>query len=95
MNKNAYEIRLDILTLAHSDMQNGFFEKLNLLKEADNRDYESYRIEFEKGNDRHRGSTFKSEVTAEKIDALLPSSGQIIARAEELYRFIEGKIEGK
>jgi hypothetical protein len=29
-NKNAYEIRLDILSIAHSDMQSQFHEKLEL-----------------------------------------------------------------
>jgi len=91
MNKNAYEIRLELLNLAHGDMQTRFYEKLNLLKEADNRSYESYIISGEKMAPDTVRVSFKAECTAEKIDALLPSSSDIIARAEELYRFIEGK----
>jgi len=92
MNKNAYEIRLELLNLAHGDMQNRFYEKLNLLKEADVRAYDSYLRDAEKHSpDAGRLSPFSGECTAEKIDALLPSSAEIITRAEELYRFIEGK----
>lgn len=91
MNKNAYEIRLELLNLAHDDCQNRFHEKLNLLKEADNRSYDSYLRAAEKDTPSTLRLAFQSECTAEKIDALLPSSSEIIARAEELYRFIEGK----
>ena len=91
MNKNAYEIRLDLLNLAHGDVTNRFYEKLNLLKEADNRKFDYYLRELETGKLDGVKYPFISECTAEKIDALLPSSAEIIARAEELYRFIEGK----
>ena len=91
MNKNAYEIRLELLSLAHGDMQNRFYEKLNLLKEADGRAYDSYLRAAEKDAPDTVRLAFSGECTAEKIDALLPSSSEIIARAEELYRFIEGK----
>lgn len=89
MNKNAYEIRLDLLNLAHGDMTNRFYEKLNLLKEADVRSWDIYLKDLE----RNQGANYRHEplCTNEKIDALLPSSSDIIARAEELYRFIEGK----
>jgi hypothetical protein len=91
MNKNAYEIRLELLSLAHGDMQNRFYEKLNLLKEADMRSFDCYLKAAEKDTPSTLRLAFQSECTAEKIDALLPSSSEIIARAEELYRFIEGK----
>ena len=91
MNKNAYEIRLDLLNLAHGDMTNRFYEKLNVLREADNRAYESYVRAAEKDTGGTVRLSFQAECTAEKIDTLLPSSAEIIARAEELYRFIEGK----
>lgn len=91
MNKNAYEIRLELLNLAHSDCQNRFQEKLNLLREADNRSFDCYIREVDAGNHDGVKYPFISECTAEKIDALLPSSDEIIQRAEELYRFIEGK----
>lgn len=91
MNKNAYEIRLELLSLAHGDMQNRFYEKLNLLKEADGRAYDSYLRTIENDAPDTVRLAFAAQCTAEKIDALLPSSSEIIARAEELYRFIEGK----
>ena len=91
MNKNAYEIRLDLLNLAHGDMTNRFYEKLNVLREADNRAYDSYVRAAEKDTGGTVRLSFQAECTAEKIDALLLSSAEIIARAEELYRFIEGK----
>jgi len=91
MNKNAYEIRLELLSLAHGDMTNRFYEKLNLLKEADVRSYDSYLRAVEKDAHDTVRLAFAAECTPEKIDALLPSSADIIARAEELYRFIEGK----
>ncbi len=91
MNKNAYEIRLDLLNLAHGDMQNCFYEKLNLLKEADTRAYDSYLRAVDKDASGTVRLAFAGQCTAEKIDALLPSSAEIISRAEQLYRFIEGK----
>ena len=85
MNKNAYEIRLEILNLAHADMQNRFYEKLSLLKEAESRAYDSYlRVDSTL-------APFTGNCTPEAIDALLPTSASILARAEELYCFIEGK----
>jgi hypothetical protein len=87
MNKNAYEIRLELLSLAHGDMQTRFFEKLSLLKEADARSYDTYL----RAEDGTVPPAFASECTPEAIDALLPTSSEIIARAEELYRFIESK----
>jgi len=85
MNKNAYEIRLEILGLAHGDMQTRFFEKLSLLKEADARSYETY-LSGKADNPR---LVYTANNLSESIDALLPTSAEIIARAEELYRFIE------
>ena len=35
MNKNAYEIRLDVLTIAHSDCMQTYFEKINLETDPD------------------------------------------------------------
>jgi hypothetical protein len=36
-NKNAYEIRLDVLQMAHSDMNMKFIEKLNIHRTYDNK----------------------------------------------------------
>jgi hypothetical protein len=71
-NKNAYEIRLDVLQMAHSDENMRFIEKLN-----------NHRTCDAKGN-----LTNPSE---EVINSLFPKPADIIARAEELYKFVEGK----
>jgi hypothetical protein len=70
MAKNAYEIRLDVLAMAHGDMNQKFVEKLNF-----------HRIMNEHGH-----YTNPSEETIEK---LFPKTSDIIARAEELYKFVE------
>jgi hypothetical protein len=67
MNKNAYEIRLNILQMAHADAQMKYLENLNTVRDN------------------------SGKVTNEKlIDELFPKSADIIARAEELYKFVEG-----
>jgi len=68
--KNAYEIRLDVLQLAHGDMTQKFIEKLNF----------------------HRTSNADgsfSNPSEETIEKLFPKPSDIIARAEELYKFVE------
>ncbi len=70
MPKNAYEIRLDVLGMAHSDMNQKFVEKLNF-----------HRTVNEQGQ-----YVNPSEETIEK---LFPKTSEIIARAEELYKFVE------
>jgi len=37
MNKNAYEIRLDVLGMAHGTLMNQYHEKLNALRDEANR----------------------------------------------------------
>jgi uncharacterized membrane protein YgaE (UPF0421/DUF939 family) len=61
MNKNAYEIRLDVLGIAHSDMMHAYHNKIDLETEP-----------------------------AEKLKLLneLPSTEEIIERANLLYQFI-------
>ena len=70
-NKNAYEIRLDVLQMAHSDENMRFIEKLN--------NHRTYDV---KGN--------MSNPSEEVINGLFPKPADIIARAEELYKFVEG-----
>ena len=70
-NKNAYEIRLDVLQMAHSDEQMRFLENLNVRRLKSNG-------EFVNPSD-------------ELINELFPKPSNIIARAEELYKFVEGK----
>lgn len=68
MNKNAYEIRLEVLQMAHSDEYNKYHHKLETVR-----------------NDKG----FLDDV--EIIDSLTPKTSDIIARAESLYKFVEGK----
>ena len=68
MNKNAYEIRLEVLQMAHSDEYNKYHHKLDTIR-----------------NDKG----FLDDANA--IDALIPKTSDIIARAEELYKFISEK----
>lgn len=68
MNKNAYEIRLEVLQMAHSDEYSKYHHKLDTVR-----------------NDKG----FLNNVDA--IDRLTPNTSDIIERAEELYKFIEGK----
>jgi hypothetical protein len=44
MNKNAYEIRLDILNMAHSDLFSKYHEKLGILRENSNRKNETFDL---------------------------------------------------
>lgn len=70
MPKNAYEIRLDVLSMAHGDMQQKFVEKLNFYRNVD-----------------EKGAYINP--SEEIIDKLYPKTADIIARAEELYKFVE------
>lgn len=72
MPKNAYEIRLDVLNMAHGDSMMKFQEKINFHRTVD-----------EKGN--------LIQPSEETIDKLFPKSQDIIARAEELYKFVENQ----
>jgi len=86
-NKNAYEIRLEVLSLAHSDSWNTYHEKLNVLREQDQRAMEDYY--------RKRDANISTPLpmlsfTAAAIEAHIPSPADIKARAAELYSFVEG-----
>lgn len=72
MPKNAYEIRLDVLQMAHGDANMKFLEKLNIHRKYD-----------------FKGNTINPP--EEVIDSLFPKTSDIIARAEELYKFVEDK----
>jgi hypothetical protein len=66
--KNAYEIRLEVLQMAHSDEYNKYHHKLETTR-----------------NDKGFIDN------ADAIDALTPKTVDIIARAEELYKFVSEK----
>tara|TARA_R110000868_G_scaffold398317_1_gene671424 strand:- start:296 stop:559 length:264 start_codon:yes stop_codon:yes gene_type:complete len=87
MNKNAYEIRLEVLSLAHSDCWNTYHEKLNVLREHDQRAMEDYYRKLEGDS---TTPLPKPLFNAEAIDALVPMSDSVKARAAELYSFVEG-----
>jgi hypothetical protein len=67
-NKNAYEIRLEVLQMAHSDEYSRYHHKLDTIRNSDG---------------------FLDDTNS--IDALTPKTSDIIARAEELYKFVEDK----
>ena len=68
MSKNAYEIRLEVLQMAHSDEYEKYHHKLDTIRNKDG------FLDDEQG-----------------IDSLTPKTADIIARAEELYKFISEK----
>lgn len=87
MNKNAYEIRLEVLSLAHGDSWNTYHEKLNVLREYDQRAMENYY----RKTDLNKSTPLPELLfTAEAIDSLNPLPADIKARAAELYSFVEG-----
>lgn len=89
MNKNAYEIRLELLQMAHNDMNRLSDDSLNLLKVKDERKYEQYRELIATG--KGESSPFISSITNKTLRDNLPQTDQIIARAESLYRFVNGR----
>jgi hypothetical protein len=92
MNKNAYEIRLEVLNLAHGDSWNTAHEKLNVLREQDNIAMDLFYKK--RGEKRGVGAPTplpKPSFNAEAIESLIPSTASIKARAEELYSFVEGR----
>ena len=71
MNKNGYEIRLEILKMAHDDATGRYYQKID-----------QHRVNADKTN-----TTFDTTL----VESLFPTSAEIIARAEELYKFVESK----
>lgn len=71
MNKNAYEIRLEVLGMAHGTLMNQYHEKL--------------------GAHRDNAVRINKQFDVELINELKPKTQDIIAYADELYAFVEGK----
>ena len=70
-NKNAYEIRLDILKLAHDDLMGQYHHRISILQnEADRQ---------------------QTSMDAGHVTSLYPSTDEVIARAERLYKFVDSK----
>ena len=72
MNKNAYEIRLDLLTMAREDLLQRFFQTL-----------ESFRSVT---GEVDRGAFLEAQLDV--IEKNFPTTEDIVARAEELYSFV-------
>lgn len=68
MRKNAYEIRLEVLQMAHSDEYDKYHHKLDTVR-----------------------NSHGMLDDASAIDELTPKTSDIIARAEELYKFVSEK----
>jgi len=71
MNKNAYEIRLDVLGMAHNAIMNQYHEKISAHRDNAVRSSEPFKVEL--------------------INELKPKTQDIIAYADELYAFVEGR----
>ena len=67
MNKNAYEIRLEVLQMAHGDA------------------YQAYQLRLDANRD-NMGNLVESNVIAFE-----PKTSDILARAEELYKFVSSE----
>jgi len=87
MNKNAYEIRLEVLSLAHSDCWNTYHQKLDVLREQDQRSMEDYYKKVEVDTTTPLPTMVFNEA---RIDTCIPPTSAIKARAAELYAFVEG-----
>ena len=71
-NKNAYEIRLEVLKMAHDDFMGKYHQKI-----------ESERNQFNSD-----GEVVPKTVSHETIDELFPKTSEVLDRAEELYKFV-------
>ena len=76
-NKNAYEIRLEILSIARNDLMELFLQKLQNARVKTN------------GENGERWSRSEEKLDEKVISHLLPTSEDIIKRAKELYAFVE------
>lgn len=70
--KNAYEIRLEILKMANDAQFGKYYQKL---------DRENRLLELQ-------GEGTPKILPAEVIDGLFPKNEDILAHAEELYKFV-------
>lgn len=73
-NKNAYEIRLEVLSIAHSDLMEIYHQKLNNAK---------LKVTGE-------DIWVEKKIDENIFTDLLPTSADVIKRAKELYTFVEG-----
>ena len=93
-NKNAYEIRLEILSMAEGHAMAEYHENLNTIRIEDEHIYDEYIREFDLSVDQNREcekSLPTSRLTPDKVKELLPSTKSIAERARALYAFVEGR----
>ena len=86
-NKNAYEIRLEVLGLAQGELSDKFHETLQSYREKDCREYDKWQDMKER--DETDNLLPEMLVTEELINNLKPSMEDIVEKARELYKFIE------
>lgn len=73
--KNAYEIRLEVMSIAHNDLMEIYHQKLH-----------NSKIKMIDGGN---GWT-EEKIDDNIITDLLPTPADVIKRAKELYTFVEG-----
>ena len=80
---NAYEIRLDILRMAHDDVLERYHQSVDTLRMADDRAHCKLQEGIGSGSkDSH------DYVDVETVQKMFPTPRQIKTRAEELYQFV-------
>lgn len=75
-NKNAYEIRLEVLSIAHSDLMEIYHQKLHNAKMKMIGELADGWVE--------------EKIDENIITNLLPTPADVVKRAKELYAFVEG-----
>ena len=79
---NAYEIRLDILRMAHDDALEQYHQSVDTIRIADDRHREKLQDGLGTAKDIH------DYVDVDTVTKLFPTPDQIKQRAEELYQFV-------
>ena len=80
-NKNAYEIRLEVLSIAHNDLMDIYHQKLHNAK---------IKMIGEPAPKPADVIWTEEKIDENIITNLLPKPADIIKRAKELYTFVEG-----
>ena len=81
---NAYEIRLDILRMAHDDVLERYHQSVDTLRVADDRAL----CKLQDGLGGGKGKDTHDYVDVDTVQKLFPTPDQIKHRAEELYQFV-------
>ena len=81
---NAYEIRLDILRMAHDDVLERYHQSVDTLRVADDRAL----CKLQDGLSGGKGKDDHDYVDVDTVQNLFPTPDEIKARADELYQFV-------